>query len=87
MAEHFDAVLRGDAGQAVFAFVTPHQTSVVFATAKFHDLARLDQAPVRVAVVHRKAALGDLLPLVAQAARVIEDDAPDRIVTRAALAA
>ena len=35
-------------------------------------------------MVHRKAALGDLLAVVSQAARVIEDDASDSAFNRAA---
>ena len=81
---HFDAVLRGEARQTVFDIVMPHQTSVAFAAAKFHDLARLDHAPARVAVVPSKAAFGDLLAVVAQAAQVIEADAPDRAFSRVA---
>jgi hypothetical protein len=33
--------------------------------------------------VGSKATLGDLLAVVSQAARVIEDDAPDRVLARA----
>jgi hypothetical protein len=81
------AVLRTDAHWAVFDVVKPNAASVVWATAKFHDFARLERAPARVAVVHRKDALGDLLSVVSQAARVIEDSAPDSAFVRAARAA
>jgi hypothetical protein len=80
MSEHswpFEAVVTLGQKRAAFGIVAPHPTSVAFASAKFHDLARLDDAPARVAVVHRKASFGDLLAVVAQAARVVEDDAPD----------
>lgn len=79
-----DAFVNTETGTAVFDIVTPHQTSIAFATTKFHDLARLDKPPVRVAVVHNKQALGDMLKVVSQAARVIEDDAADRTYLRAA---
>ena len=79
-----DAVVTVGPRRAVFDIVTPSPISVAFASTKFHDIALLDNAPMRVAVVHRKAAFGDLLSVVAQAARVVEDDAPDRSFTRAA---
>ena len=80
------AMVTTESGRAVFDVVKPSPVSVVFASAKFHDFARLEDAPTRIAVVHRKAALGDLLTVVAQAARVVEDDAPDTVFTRAVAA-
>ena len=82
-----DAAVRTQGSLAVFDFVTPNQTSVAFATTKFHDLARRDDAPVRIAVVHKKASMGAFLTVVSQAARVIEDEAADRTWLRAAAAA
>lgn len=82
-----DALVTTGRGLAVFDIVTPHPTSVAFATAKFHDFALLDNDVARIAVVHRKAELGDLLTVVAQAARVIEADASDSVFLQAALAA
>lgn len=79
-----DVVVTRPEGTTVFDIVTPHQTSIAFATTKFHDLARLDHPPVRVAVVHKKAAFGDMLKVINQAARIIEDDAGDRTILRAA---
>ncbi len=78
-----DALVRTGRDRAAFDVVTPHPASVAFVTTKFHDIARLEDAPARVAVVHRKASLGDLLAVVSQAARVIEDDAPDSAFARA----
>jgi hypothetical protein len=37
---------------------TPHPTSIAFATARFHDIDRLEYQPVNIAVVHRKTGLG-----------------------------
>lgn len=79
-----DAVVTADGKRAVFDFVTANPILVAFASAKFHDIAALDDAPTRVAVVLRKAGFGNLLPVVAQAARVVEPDAPDRAFIRAA---
>ena len=72
-------MLETDRGRTVFDLVRPHRTAIAFAAAKFHDLARLEHPPRRVAVVHRKAALGDRLAVVVQAATVIEDDAADSV--------
>lgn len=83
----FDAVVHIGDRRAVFEAVTPHQTSIAFATMKFHDVARLQAPPVRVAVVHRKASLHAFLAVVSQAAKVIEDDAADQSWLRAAEAA
>lgn len=82
-----DAVVTTDRGRAVFDLVSPSPISVAFAATKFHDIARLDPPPARIAVVRHKASFGDLLAVVAQAARVIEEDASDRAFVRAAEAA
>ncbi len=79
----FDAEVTTDKGHAVFDIVTSHPISVAFAVTKFQDLARLEDAPARFAVVHRKASFGDLLAVVVQAAQVIEEDAPDSVFRRA----
>lgn len=83
----FDAVVHTGDRRAVFEAIMPHQTSIAFATMKFHDVARLQAPPVRVAVVHRKASLHAFLAVVSQSARVIEDDATDQSWRRAAEAA
>ena len=79
----FDAEVTTEKGHAVFDIVTSHPTSIAFAVTKFQDLARLEDAPARFAVVHRKASFGDLLAVVVQAAQVVEDDAPDSVFRRA----
>lgn len=76
------AMLSTDHGRAVFDFVTPHPTSIAFASTKFHDIALLEHAPLRVAVVHTKAAFNEMLSVVAQAAHVVEEEASDRTFTR-----
>lgn len=82
-AWHFAAVVTAEGRRAVFDIVTPHATSVAFASAKFHDIAALDTPPARAAVIRQKAAFGDLLSVIAQAANVVEHDAPDRSFKRA----
>jgi len=72
------AMLSTDHGRAVFDFVTPHATSIAFASTKFHDIALLEGAPLRVAVVNKKEAFNyEMLSLVSQAAFVVEEAASD----------
>jgi len=68
----------------VFEPVSRHPNSITTATTKFHDFARLDDPPNRVAVVESKEALGTYLGVLAQAASVITRDAPDKILERLA---
>jgi hypothetical protein len=82
-----DAVVTTANHRAVFDAVTSSSASVVWTSTKFHDFARLDPPPTLVAVVHRRADLGDLLAVLSQVARVVEEDATDRVLSRAALAA
>lgn len=82
-----DALVETEYGLAVFDLVAAHISSVGVANAKFHDLARLDRPPARVAVVRSKRDLGDLLTVLSQSARVVEQDAPDPALRRAAQAA
>ena len=82
-----DALVEADGRTAAFDLVTPHPNSVAATATKFHDLARLDHPPVRIAIVQSKKAMGDLLAVTAQAARVIEEGANDDIWRKAALAA
>jgi hypothetical protein len=82
-----DAAVETERGLALFDFVSPAPVSVAFAAAKFHDIALLENAPPRIAVVRRKDAFGDLLPVVAQAAKVVQEDAADSTFERLARAA
>jgi hypothetical protein len=68
----------------VFEPVSRHPNSITTATAKFHDFARLDHPPNRVAVVESKEALGTYLGVLAQAANVITRDVPDKTLERLA---
>jgi hypothetical protein len=68
----------------IFEPVSRHPNSITTATTKFHDFARLDRPPNRVAVVESKEALGTYLSVLAQAASVITRDAPDKTLERLA---
>jgi hypothetical protein len=82
-----DVAVETERGLALFDFVSPAPVSVAFAAAKFHDIALLDNAPARIAVVRRKDLFGDLLSVVAQAARVVQEDASDAAFEKLAKAA
>ena len=71
-----DAVVETPRGLAIFDMVSPAPVSVAFAAAKFHDFALLECPPARIAVVRRKESFGNLLPVVAQAAKVVQRTPP-----------
>jgi hypothetical protein len=73
--------------QTIFEPVTKHHASVTTAVTKFHDIARSEQAPNRVAVVSRKQDFGTYLGLLSQAADVIDKSVPDKTYIRLAEAA
>jgi len=77
-------VVKLDGKLTVFEPVSRHPNSITTATTKFHDLARLDDPPNRVAVVENKERLGTYLGVLSQAADVITRDAPDKTLKRLA---
>lgn len=78
-----DARIRRDGRQLLLELVTPHPNSVAATVTKFHDIARLPDAPGRTAVVPNREAMGTLLGVLSQAANVVEETAPDRAWQRA----
>ncbi len=82
-----DALVKIKGHGAIFETVSSHHVSVTTAAAKFHDIARLENAPGRVAVVRKKAEFGDFLSLLSQAANVIEFDSSDKSFNDVASAA
>lgn len=78
------AIVRSEGKLAVFQAVGDHANSIYRASAAFHDLAALPDAPTLVSVVRDKQALGPKLSLLAQAGRVIEEGQPDDVYRRAA---
>lgn len=56
---------------SIFDPVRKHHNSVVNAVAKFHDIARLEMAPKRFAVVKNLEDFGDFANMLAQASRVV----------------
>jgi hypothetical protein len=73
--------------ETVFDVVAKHPTSVAFTSTKFHDIARLERPPNRVAVVSNKAQFGTYLGILSMDASVIERTAPDETYIRLAEAA
>lgn len=82
---HVTSLVTFDNRKVAFEAVTTHPNSVVFAAAKFSDLARLDDAPKRVAVVSNKKNLGTYLGVLSHNARVIERNAQDSVYQRLVL--
>jgi hypothetical protein len=72
---------------SLFEPVSKHHASVVNAAVKFNDIARLDNPPQRIAVVKKKAELGNYLNVLSQSANVIEYGVPDATFIRLAEAA
>ncbi len=81
---HVANVVRLERKLTVFEPVSKHPNSITTATTKFHDLARLDDPPNRVAVVENKERLGTYLGVLSQAASVIVRDVPDTTLRRLA---
>lgn len=81
------SVVRHGSRETIFDVVTRHPTSIAFASTKFHDIARLDRPPARVAVVDQKSAFGTYLGVLSLDASVIEQDVPDDTLRRLAEAA
>ena len=81
---HVAALVRGTRHPTIFEPVSSHHTSIFAATTKFHDIAEIEDAPARVAVVRKKAELKTYLAVLTQAASVIERDAPNETIQRLA---
>ncbi|MCX5569418.1 hypothetical protein [Kaistia nematophila] len=61
------ALVRASSQTATFEAVTKNYNSIVGAAAKFHDIARLEHSPRRIAVVASLAELGDYIGVIAPA--------------------
>lgn len=81
---HVANVVRLERKITVFEPVGKHPNSITTATTKFHDFARLEDPPNRVAVVESKDQLGTYLGVLSQAANVIARDVSDNVLTRLA---
>lgn len=72
---------------AIFEPVTKNHSSVAHATMKFHDIALLEDAPTRIAVVSKKNEFGTYLTVLSQSAKVVDEDISDETIKRLSLAA
>ncbi len=73
-----------DDHETIFEPVTNHHASIATAVTKFHDIARVDNPPRRVAVVRKKVEFGTYLSVLAQAADVVGRDVSDLTLKRLA---
>lgn len=78
-AWHVASLVTIQRRQVAFEAVAKHHNSVVSAAAKFSDIARIRQAPGRVAVVGNKKILGTYLGVLSHNASVIERKVDDRV--------
>ena len=69
--------VKTEEATAIFEPVSSHHSSVFAVTTKFHDIARVDSAPSRIAVVKKKVDMDTYLAVLNQAGRVIESDVSD----------
>lgn len=82
---HVSSMVTNDGRRTVFEAISHHYPSVVSAAAKFHDLARLETLPSRVAVISNRAALGDYIGVISAASTsVVESSVPDQTFLRLA---
>ena len=77
-----DASVMVHGRQVLFEAVGSSKQSIYAAVAKYHDIARLPEAPVRIASVSKREELGSMLGVLSQAASVIEASTPDDTVMR-----
>lgn len=84
---HVATLVQGDMRKTIFEPVSSHHTSIFAASTKFRDIAEIDNAPGRVAIVRKKAELKTYLAVLSRSANVIERDAPNETLVRLATAA
>lgn len=79
---HVASLVTVDGRNVAFEAVSKHPNSVVFAAAKFGDIARIEHPPSRVAVVANKKLLGTYLGVLTHTASVIEREVENRVYQR-----
>jgi hypothetical protein len=84
---HVATLVQSGRNRTIFEPVSAHHVSIYAATTKFHDIAAMEDAPTRVAVVKRKAELKDNLAVLSQSANVIERNTSSEAYRRLANAA
>lgn len=76
---HVATMVQRDRVRAIFEPVSAHHVSVCAAATKFHDIAAVEDAPSRVAVVKRKSEMKTYLAVLSQASNVIEQSASNDV--------
>ena len=84
---HVAAMVQSGQNRTIFEPVSAHHASIYAAATKFHDIAAVEEAPTRVAVVKRKEDLKDNLAVLSQSANVIERNISSEAYRRLARAA
>ena len=84
---HVAAIVKSGQNKTIFEPVSAHHASIYAAATKFHDIAAVEDAPTRVAVVKRKEDLKDNLAVLSQSANVIERDTSSEAYRKLANAA
>ncbi len=69
---HVSTLVTVEGRHSVFDYVSNHHNSIAHASMKFGDIARLERAPARIAVVRSKVEMGTFVNLLAQSANVVE---------------
>ena len=69
----FSASVTINARKSLFEVATKHPNSVAAVSTKMNDVARLEHAPRRIIMVHRKEEFGTLLGVLSHNANIIED--------------
>lgn len=80
------ARVETDGKVSLFETASKSHLSVVNVAAKFHDIARLDDAPTRITVVRSKKSLGNYISVLSQASNVVETTISDERIVRLAAA-
>ncbi len=75
----FDTMVKQDSKIILFEAVSKNHNSVFATFTKFHDVARIEDAPIRASVICSPKKYGDYLSLLSQASHVVEQQASDGI--------
>ena len=84
---HVATMVQREPRDAIFEPVSAHHVSICAASTKFHDIAAVEHAPSRVAVVRNKTEMKTYLAVLSRAASVIERGAPNDAYNQIANAA
>jgi hypothetical protein len=84
---HVATLVTVDGGKAIYEPVASNPSAIAATVTKFFDIAQLDHAPARIAVVRSKQEMGTRLNVIAGTAKVVEEDVSDQTLVRLARAA